>query len=154
VLFTDMAVFKEAKSGRVAIQEALQENISLQNLKRMADSSHDALISLDTQGLIIYWNPAAEKMFQFTQQEVRGHMLEQFIIPDDKKEVLQQALKEVHEHGKSFLDLVSQKKDKQGKRLDVLANIYPLRDEQSQIIGSCISIKDITEQKSVELRMK
>ena len=46
------------------------------------------------------------------------------------------------------------KNDKKGRPHDVLVNIYPLRDEQGKIIGSCISMKDITEQKKAELRMK
>ena len=155
VLFSDIEVFSEAKSGTsFDVAETLEENISLQNLKRLIDSSHDALISLDTDGVINYWNPAAEKMFKFSQEEVKGELLEKFIIPEGKKELLQQALKEVHEQGKSFHDLVSQKKDKNGRPIDVLVNIYPLRDEHGEIIGSCISMKDITEQKKAELKTK
>ncbi|MEZ4953697.1 MAG: PAS domain S-box protein [Saprospiraceae bacterium] len=52
----------------------------IQSLHAISHSSNDAIISINSKGIIQTWNPAAERIFQFTKKEAVGRPLD-FIIP-------------------------------------------------------------------------
>jgi len=51
------------------------------DLPSLVQAAGDAIIAADTDGKIVLWNPAAERMFGFTAEEVLGHSLD-LIIPE------------------------------------------------------------------------
>lgn len=51
-------------------------------LQSITDSAQDAIIMIDVEGKISYWNPAAERIFGYTAQEVMGQLLEHSIVPE------------------------------------------------------------------------
>lgn len=55
---------------------------SEEKLQRITDSAQEAIIMIDEEGRISYWNPAAERIFGFAAQEVMGQLLETFIVPE------------------------------------------------------------------------
>jgi PAS domain S-box-containing protein len=57
----------------------------------MLDSAHDAFVSIDTDGTITAWNPAAEQLFGYRAAEVYGRPVADLIIPP--------RFREAHEHG-------------------------------------------------------
>ncbi len=50
-------------------------------LRTITDSAQDAIIMIDSRGLVSYWNPGAEKIFGFTSDEVMEQDLHQLIMP-------------------------------------------------------------------------
>jgi PAS domain S-box-containing protein len=54
-------------------------------LAAIVDSSDDAILSKDMNGIVMSWNPAAEAMFGFSASEMVGQPI-RFIIPDDRQE--------------------------------------------------------------------
>ena len=52
----------------------------IQSLHAISHSSNDAIISINSRGQILTWNPAAERIFQFSEKEAIGRPLD-FIIP-------------------------------------------------------------------------
>ena len=60
----------------------MQKNIShsIQSLHAISHSSNDAIVSINAKGIIQTWNPAAERIFQFSEKEAVGRPLD-FIIP-------------------------------------------------------------------------
>ncbi len=50
-----------------------------------AESAGDAIVAADPQGAIIFWNPAAERMFGYTRSEALGRSLD-LIIPERSRE--------------------------------------------------------------------
>lgn len=53
--------------------------MSEERLKRMAAASHDALIMIDADSIVIFWNPAAETMFGYTAKEAMGRDMHEMI---------------------------------------------------------------------------
>lgn len=71
---------QEARSRREALQESEARKAAIMQ------TALDAIISMDHKGNIIEFNPAAEKMFGYSQADVVGHELAQFIIPPDLRD--------------------------------------------------------------------
>lgn len=64
---------------RKHMEEALQESEEM--FRSMSNNTHDALIMMDDEGNISFWNAAAEKIFGYSAQEVMGKELHTFITP-------------------------------------------------------------------------
>jgi PAS domain S-box-containing protein len=50
-------------------------------MKSLTDAAQDAILMMDHHGLISYWNPAAERIFGFSEQETLGQNLHMLIAP-------------------------------------------------------------------------
>lgn len=122
--------------------------------KRITDSSHNGLISLDINGVINYCNPAAELNFGYDQVYLIGKSLSGLIFSESNDLDIMKACQSVISKGVSVLDIVGQIRNTSGRQLDMLINIYPLRDYDNVVTGACVSLKDITEKKKAEQRMR
>jgi len=60
-------------------EQALRSNEELLNI--ITSSAHDAMIMLDEEGLIEFWNESAEKIFGYTRIEVLGCNLHAMLVP-------------------------------------------------------------------------
>ena len=83
---------KTETKNRIYAQKALEE--SENKLRRIIDSSLDAVISIDNQGNTIEWNAQAEKMFGYARAEAMCKNLEALIIPTRYSALYQEALRE------------------------------------------------------------
>src|SRR5436853_7510911 len=79
---------KPLDQGRQA-PDALQQ--SEERFRLLVAHALDAVITIDLQGLITSWNPQAERLFGWAQQEVLGRLLSETIVP--------LAYREAHECG-------------------------------------------------------
>ena len=71
--------------------------IELEDDKKKQDlimnSSLDAIICIDLEGRISLWNPQAENIFQWKDQEVMGKKMSEVIIPEKYRQIHEQGLK-------------------------------------------------------------
>jgi len=65
---------------RVADLEALTEQEEKFHL--ISSAAHDAVVMMDTEKRVSFWNPAAERMFGYTAEEILGRDLHDVIVPD------------------------------------------------------------------------
>lgn len=77
---------------RMFAQQALQD--SENKLRRIIDSSLDAVVSVDGEGLTLEWNLQAESMFGYTREECLGKPLAELIIPERHRSMYLGALQE------------------------------------------------------------
>ncbi len=121
-------------------------------LAAIIESSEDAIISKDLTSRITSWNPSAERMFGYTQEEMVGQLIH-ILIPDDRKheeDVIISKLKcgERVEHFETI------RKTKEGKKLHISLTISPIKNAEGKIIGASKIARDITQQKLIEERLK
>ncbi len=65
---------------RKRAEQALKEREH--HLRSILETALDAIISIDHEGLIREWNPAAERMFGYTRAEALDHPVEQLVVPE------------------------------------------------------------------------
>ena len=61
------------------VEEALRGSES--KMRAITDSARDAILMMDPEGRISYWNPAAEQILGYTNAEAIGKKLLDFIVP-------------------------------------------------------------------------
>jgi PAS domain S-box-containing protein len=117
-------------------------------LAAVVQSSHDAIIAKDLDGIITDWNQSAERIFGYKAQEIIGKSI-LTVIPKDRhseeKEILRRIRRgELIEH----FETVRCRKD--GALIDVSLTISPIKDFSGKVIGVSKIARDIGKQKKAE----
>jgi PAS domain S-box-containing protein len=121
-------------------------------LAAIVDSSMDAIISKDINGIITSWNDAAERLFGYTPAEAVGQPVTMLIPPDRLgEEALIIARIRAGERVPSY-ETVRQRKD--GTLIPVSLTVSPIRDGIGRIIGASKIARDISSHKESERRIR
>lgn len=126
-------------------EEALRE--TTHTLQTLIQASPLAIIARDLGGKIISWNPAAERMFGWSQEEVLGRPLP--IIPKNQQDEFR-ALDQRKFQGITMLGLELRRQRRDGSLIDVRVSSAPLHDGAGALTGIMGIIEDITEPKRME----
>ncbi len=130
---------------------AAEERLSSQ-LRAIVESSEDAIISKDLQGIIQSWNGGAEQIFGYAAAEVVGKSIK-ILLPADRSHEESNIMEQIRRGGKvRHFETVRVRKD--GKQIDVSITVSPMRDPQGTIIGASHITRDITEQKQFEEQLR
>jgi PAS domain S-box-containing protein len=121
-------------------------------LAAIVDSSEDAIVSKDLNGIVQTWNRAAERMFGYTAEEIIGRPI-RLIIPADRQSEEDQVLATIGA-GRSVehFDTVRQRKD--GTLIDISLTVSPVRSRDGIVIGASKIARDVTEQRRLALRVE
>jgi PAS domain S-box-containing protein len=117
-------------------------------LAAIVDSSDDAIITKDLNGVIRTWNRSAERVFGYTAEETVGKSIMLLIPPgrhDEETELLSRLRR-----GESVDHFETVRRRKDGSLLDVSLTISPIKDSQGNVIGASKIAHDITERRSAE----
>ena len=117
-------------------------------LAAIVKSSDDAIISKTSNGIITSWNPAAEKLYGYTETEAIGKRMADF-FPPERREEEEDILNRIA-RGETIDHFESQRIRKDGICIDVAVTISPVRDASGRVIGASTIARDITERKRVE----
>ena len=121
-------------------------------LAAIVESSDDAILSKDCDGVISSWNPGAESLFGYSAQEAIGRSAEMLVPADRLRE--HDAVRE-HAPGDSMtrqVETIRVRKD--GSRVYVSATEFPIFDMAGRAIGSGTVSRDITERKRAEQALR
>jgi PAS domain S-box-containing protein len=119
-----------------------------QRLAAIVESSDDAIVSKDLDGIVTSWNPAAERMFGFTAQEMIGRPITTIIPPelrDDEVKILATIAR-----GERIEHFETVRVKKNGESLEVSLTVSPVKDEAGRIVGAAKTARDITQRKRAE----
>ena len=143
-------------SLRTEIAERQRTEIALRHtndtLQALVTASPRAIFMLDLEGKVKIWNPAAERMFGWTETELIDQPVP--IPMDDQLEdctTLQSSVLQ----GKTYARVELRRRKKDGVVIDIIFSAAPLFNADGQISGIVAVIADITEQKqqAEELRL-
>src|SRR5438477_465329 len=92
-------------------------------LLAIVESSDDAIISKDLNGIVTSWNRSAERMYGYTADEIIGQSI-RLIIPDDRIEEEQHVLEAIRE-GKSVEHFDTMRRRKDGVSVPISLTVSP-----------------------------
>jgi PAS domain S-box-containing protein len=125
------------------ISERDRAAIVNRRLAAVVESSDDAIVTKDLNGIITSWNRSAERMFGYTSDEAIGRSI-RMIIPDELQSEEDMVLGKIRAGDKiEHYETVRQRKD--GSRLSISLTVSPLRNQSGQIVGASKIARDITE---------
>ncbi|MDX6611240.1 MAG: hypothetical protein QOD75_426 [Blastocatellia bacterium] len=114
----------------------------------LLDNSPDAMMALSPEGLVVYWNTGAEKIFGYTTDEAMGRELTGLIIPADRLGEEEKFLHEVMAFGQGTFKTVRQRKD--GSLIHVEISTRVILDEQGRLKYTLSSKRDISDRTLAE----
>ncbi|HTK83857.1 MAG TPA: PAS domain S-box protein [Patescibacteria group bacterium] len=120
-------------------------------LAAIVDSSDDAIISKNLNGIITSWNRAAQRIFGYTADEAVGQSILMIIPPERQAEEADIIARLKAGQRVDHFETVRVAKD--GRRVNLSVTISPIRDDRGVIIGASKVARDITAQKEAEERL-
>ncbi len=121
-------------------------------LAAIVQSSDDAIIGKDVNGIVVSWNPGAEKMYGYCPSEVLGKHIS-FLATTDKLEEISKILEKIR-NGEQIRHYETVRKRKDGRIINVSVTISPIRDSEGKVTGSSTIARDITEQKRIQQELQ
>lgn len=136
---------KRNRKQRVREQTATQARL---RLAAIVESSDDAIIAKDINGIITDWNNGAVRLYGYSAVEVVGKPIS-LLLPLDRANVVAEIMRKIR-GGKpvKHFETVRQKND--GTRVEVSLTISPIFDPEGKIIGASTISRDITDRKLAE----
>jgi len=140
-------------TDRKRIEDELKE--SEEKFRLLAASAHDAIITMDHEGTVFFWNDAAEKMFGYANQEAMGKNCHRLIVPSRYHEAYEKGFDVFKNSGQgaaigNTLELEARKKD--GMEFPVELSLSSIRFHgEWSAVGI---IRDITERKRMEKELQ
>ena len=130
------------------ITERRRLESALIHLRSIVESTGDAIIGKDLDGIITSWNKGAEKIFGYTANEMMGASILR-LIPDDRRDEEGKILETIR-LGESLDNLETVRQTKGGKLISVSVTISPIKDINGKVIGVSKVVHDITVRKEHE----
>ncbi|MEO6567201.1 MAG: PAS domain S-box protein [Opitutaceae bacterium] len=125
-----------------------EAELALRRLAAIVDSSEDAIIAKDLDGIITSWNVSAERMFGYASAEVIGKSVTILMQPEQAKEepdILARIRRgERIEHHETI------RRRKDGELFPVSLTISAIRDSSGKVVGASKIARDITAQRNAE----
>jgi diguanylate cyclase (GGDEF)-like protein/PAS domain S-box-containing protein len=121
-------------------------------LASVVHSSDDAIITRAVDGQVSSWNPGAERLYGYTEQEMLGEEWGT-LIPAETRAAEDDAVRRAIA-GERVEHYEARRIRKDGSLIDVSVTISPLRDAEGAVIGISTIARDITERKRFEAQLK
>jgi PAS domain S-box-containing protein len=145
------AVIAEREQAEREREHLVRKQAAMEARLRLAtivESSDDAIIGADIDGMITDWNKGAERLYGYSSGEVIGRSISLLMPPNlcgDFPEIMAKLRSgdSISRH-----ETVPQKKD--GARIEVSLTMSPIKDTEGRIVGASAIGRDITERKRAE----
>lgn len=130
------------------ITERKRADAVVGKLASIVESSSDAIIGKDLQGIVTSWNYGAERVFGYSAQEMIGQSITR-LIPPERQHEEQKILEKIH-RGENVPHFETVRMTKAGSLIDVSITVSAIKDSAGKVIGASKVARDITEWKRVE----
>jgi PAS domain S-box-containing protein len=129
-------------TGRAGVERAARR------LAAIVETSDDAIVSKNLDGIVTSWNRSAQKMFGWSAAEMIGESIRK-VIPADHQSEEDDVLAKIARGEKiDHFETIRQKKD--GTLFPISLTVSPIRDRSGVIIGASKIARDISERKRAE----
>lgn len=133
------------------ITQRKRESMLQRRFAAIVESSDDAIISKDLNGIIQSWNAGAERIFGYTAAEIVGQPV-QILMPPERKNEETEILARIR-RGERVEHYETVRRRKDGTLIDISLTISPILGPFGDVIGASKISRDITERKRSELAL-
>jgi PAS domain S-box-containing protein len=132
--------------------ERLSGALASEHYVAIVESSDDAILSKDLDGIIMTWNRGAQLLFGYTAEEAIGKPVT-ILIPTDRHDEEPMILERVR-MGQSIdhYETIRQRKD--GSLVDISLTVSPIKNDKGEIVGASKIARDITEGKRAQAQQE
>jgi len=121
-------------------------------LASIVQSSDDAIVSKDLNGVVTSWNKSAERIFGYTAEEMIGRPILVLIPPDRRDE--EPAILERLRSGERVDHFQTVRRRKDGVDIDISVTISPIRNAEGRVVGASKVARDITSEKLMQAQLR
>ena len=121
-------------------------------LAAIVESSNDAILSKDLEGVITGWNEVATRMYGYSAAEVVGKDIS-ILTPPELKGELKEILERIRRR-ESVRLLETVRITKDGRRIDIALTVSPIKDRNGVPIGASTIARDITDRKRTDALLR
>ena len=146
VLSHDGDVVAISRIARDITRQAALEREAFR-LAAIVESSEDAIVSKDLNGIVQTWNRAAERTFGYSAAEIIGRPIS-LIIPADRQSEEEHVLRNIRA-GRSIEHFETIRRRKDGTLIEISLSVSPIRTPTGAIIGASKIARDITAQRQL-----
>ena len=125
---------------------------SQNRLGLIVDSSQDAIIGKNLDGIITQWNKGAEQIYGYTAAEIIGRNVS-VLCPPERPDEIPGILEEIC-HGLRVEYFESVRMTKDGRRLNMSISVSPIHDAEGRVVGASVIGRNITAQKKIEDQLR
>src|SRR5664280_1241015 len=132
----------------VICRDVTQQSEALAAAQRMAsivEFSGEAIFGRTLDGIITSWNPAAERMYGYSSEEIVGKPAD-FLTPADRTTEIEAVLEQI-KAGQHVEHLSTKRVRKDGTVFPVSLAVSPIRDAEGAVIGTSVIHREVTEHK-------
>ena len=120
----------------------------LRSLASIVETSDDAIVSKNLDGIITSWNSAAERIFGYTADEAIGQPIT-IVIPEDRHSEERDILTRIR-RGERIDHFQTVRRNKHGALIIISLTVSPVKNSEGKIVGASKIARDITEQKRTQ----
>src|SRR5919107_3989616 len=142
----------DATERRRYERELLAARRRVEQLAAVVDASGDAIVLTSADGVVLAWNPGAERLFGHTANEARGRSIRDLILSPGHEEHFARAVDLVRTRGELQLETVLIHKN--GHSIDVSLSLTPHIEAPGELVAISSIIRDMTERRQVETQMR
>jgi two-component system, NtrC family, sensor kinase len=117
-------------------------------LASLVESSQDAIVGMNSEGMVMTWNRGATELYGYSSQEMIGNSIAR-LIPREHSAELAKFIDQILS-GENISAYETYCVHKDGRRVDVSLSISPVFGEARQITGLVSIARDITQRKQAE----
>jgi PAS domain S-box-containing protein len=136
VIVGSSAVARDVTEQRRAFETA-------QRMAAIIEDSDDAIISGSLDGSVTSWNPAAERLYGYSAEEIVGKSAE-FLTPEDQTGEITAVLAKIKD-GQHIEHLETKRVRKDGTVFPVSLTVSPVRNADGQVVGTSVIHRDLTQ---------
>ena len=130
------------------VSERRHAEAASSRLAAIVESSTDAIIGKDLNGIVTSWNCGAEKLFGYTAEEMVSESITR-LIPDNRRDEEVRILEKLR-RGEEVEHFETERHTKDGRLIDVAITASPIRDPTGAIIGASKVARDISERRRAD----
>jgi PAS domain S-box-containing protein len=125
---------------------------SQNRLSLIVDSSQDAIIGKNLDGIVTHWNKGAEHIYGYTAQEMIGKPIS-VLCPQDRADEIPAILQKIRNGQQvEYFESIRITKDK--RNLHVSISVSPILDVDGKVVGASTIARNITAQKKIEDQLR